>query len=741
MPKPLLEYAQKTVQQLDDLFQRIREKDKKHYFAPQLATWEQRAQDILGQSQQDSGVAIALLGSTGVGKSTLINAVLETDIMPTSSYQACTAAALEITYAPRKTYNAIVEFISQADWEQEIQNFIEEVSSGYYEDNPLGQSPVPDKIWSLYQVGEQLDKTNLQLDDLLDILRQPLPAAAVEAFREREKIFSYKDARILRRQIEGFLAPNGRYWPIVQSVKIKGPFELLREGIHLVDLPGLNDPNAAREEVTRQYLKKVGFIWLVFDSKRPLPKNMTNLMQNEVFLQQLIMDGKTAALTLIGTQSDNILPALERENLQLPEDVADIEVFHIRNERVEERIRQQLKELSLGFNQAALKGPYREPLEHINTLLQQAPIFTLSATEYLCLSGMVPQAARLLSKTSQTQIPALRQHIQEIGSHYGLKIRKKALRSQFDALKADVMRTIQVFNLKRDLKKRSGADKQSIIKKLQRSEVTFNRLLQSESTDFYQKLEQEAQTLTSRWTTDFGNPSDLFAPVLAQWHAYQWQSLLKAVQSKGRYTSPTTKTRVDLIETITTPLVDRLALSWNEFFSQQLPQQWRHLSEHLTAGCQSMVSSVHEEASQVATTMPELQAVLTTIANTTDQALKEHIQHRYQVIRNLLKQHQQSATGILEAILNQHMQPSFTEASNCAGSGVKNAILTILQNRLEQSEILVQIQAALQQEVQRTLQQLHHHAQQLISACQNSSHMLGTGILATPSLTEYLPSR
>ena len=65
---------------------------------------------------------IAVLGDTGSGKSSLINAVLEHgDILPTSGIRACTSVIVRVSNnASSDSYEADVQFLAKEEWMGEL---------------------------------------------------------------------------------------------------------------------------------------------------------------------------------------------------------------------------------------------------------------------------------------------------------------------------------------------------------------------------------------------------------------------------------------------------------------------------------------------------------------------------------------------------------------------------------------------------------------------------------------------
>lgn len=79
--------------------------------------------DALSKRCDAGRVMIAVVGDTGAGKSSLLNALLgEEDLLPTSSMQACTAAVVEISHAAQSQYTAVIEFLTKDEWQLRVQS-------------------------------------------------------------------------------------------------------------------------------------------------------------------------------------------------------------------------------------------------------------------------------------------------------------------------------------------------------------------------------------------------------------------------------------------------------------------------------------------------------------------------------------------------------------------------------------------------------------------------------------------
>ena len=115
--------------------------------------WREEVEDQLSSGTIGPKTIVGVLGSTGVGKSSLLNALLdEAAVLPTSGSRGCTAAVVELTYnrdlvqdaaqtasaatasvssAAKKipVYKGKVEFIKLEDWRAELKLLVDECST------------------------------------------------------------------------------------------------------------------------------------------------------------------------------------------------------------------------------------------------------------------------------------------------------------------------------------------------------------------------------------------------------------------------------------------------------------------------------------------------------------------------------------------------------------------------------------------------------------------------------------
>ena len=127
MSTELQDYTEQLIAKVQGVLAHFRQQPGRPGLDALLQRWEQQLQQMQRYAEEHAHVAIAFVGGTGAGKSTLLNAILEADLLPTHSFKTCTSAAIEVSYAARKSWRAQIQFLPLEAWESEKALFQAEV--------------------------------------------------------------------------------------------------------------------------------------------------------------------------------------------------------------------------------------------------------------------------------------------------------------------------------------------------------------------------------------------------------------------------------------------------------------------------------------------------------------------------------------------------------------------------------------------------------------------------------------
>ncbi|KAK4204426.1 hypothetical protein QBC40DRAFT_332466 [Triangularia verruculosa] len=291
---------------------------------PEVAEWLQSMNE-LGELGHPQRTVVGVVGSTGAGKSSVINAVLDEEaLLPTNCMRACTAVITEIAWNsssnPDDTYRAEIEFISSDDWRKELDILLHDIEGGqatFTSDNVGGDSEAAvayQKIRAVYphlkaddiRKGKFLVQNLVDDDSVKDLLGSVTtiadPSSTDFVNRLRGFVDSKEKTRGKKRESEKI-----EYWPLIKVVRIYVAAEILRSGLVLVDLPGVQDSNAARSAVASKYVEQCTGLWVVAPITRAVDdKTAKNLLGN-AFKRQLQFDGTYSAVTVICSKADDLV--------------------------------------------------------------------------------------------------------------------------------------------------------------------------------------------------------------------------------------------------------------------------------------------------------------------------------------------------------------------------------------------------------------------------------------------------
>ncbi|KAL3860607.1 hypothetical protein ACJMK2_010705 [Sinanodonta woodiana] len=305
----------------------------------------QALNDELGKIEKWSEmprVVIAVVGNTGDGKSSLMNAILgHSSILPTSGIRACTAVVVEVVQNSGSLYEGCIEFLTKEEWYSELERLIKDLTSsdGKLRRNP--PEPDTDQYVSYCKVKAVYGKI-----------------ATFEALAGINKVTSHlgkletvkcKQAQKFRKEVERYIETQepqsgGQFWPIVKRVQLRLPnCDVCRTGAVLVDLPGVRDSNAARDKIARDYLKTCSAIWVVSAIHRAIDDKTAQDLLTENFRRQLLMDGQYGSVAFICTKSDQFEKSEIIRTLKLQDRCKDHEHKISIMEKKRQRLLEEIK--------------------------------------------------------------------------------------------------------------------------------------------------------------------------------------------------------------------------------------------------------------------------------------------------------------------------------------------------------------------------------------------------------------
>ena len=302
--------------------------------APDAQQWIQQI-EILKKQAVKTKTVIGVVGNTGAGKSSVINAMLDEErLVPTNCMRACTAVVTEISYNYEdRPYVAQIEFITLADWEKELNVLFQDLLDGEgkvsrdcsNEDTDAGIAYA--KIKAVYpnKTKDDLASSNIRnlLQDVSPILggsRDIKETDSLIFYRKLQSFVDSKEKSIGKKDRDGKAVKKEReYWPLIRVVRLYVRSPALATGAVIVDLPGVHDANAARAAVAESYLKQCTGLWIVAPITRAVDDKAAKSLLGESFKRQLKMDGGFNAVTFICSKTDDISLIEAQDSLGLDE--------------------------------------------------------------------------------------------------------------------------------------------------------------------------------------------------------------------------------------------------------------------------------------------------------------------------------------------------------------------------------------------------------------------------------------
>lgn len=214
----------------------------------------------LKKSARNPKPILGVVGSTGHGKSSLINALLgESQLIPTNCVQACTAVITEISWNtsnnPERLYRADVVFISADEWLNELKRLLGDIKAA---SNEAAGEPVDEdtdievslaKVNAVYPNITQDDLVKMDPETLLNekavherlgTTWEVVDSKPGPFYRNVAKYISSLQKGDSEKLEEGSTTDGEKHkmqlWPLIKVVRIYTKAEALSTGAVIVDL-------------------------------------------------------------------------------------------------------------------------------------------------------------------------------------------------------------------------------------------------------------------------------------------------------------------------------------------------------------------------------------------------------------------------------------------------------------------------------------------------------------------------
>ncbi|KAK0643251.1 hypothetical protein B0T16DRAFT_391805 [Cercophora newfieldiana] len=324
-------------------------------YTTQASQWLKSIDDLKARAKPTRTI-VGVVGNTGAGKSSVISAVLDEErLLPTNCMRACTASPTEISYNysddPNELYRAEVEFITAEDWKKELEALFVDLIDANGEvsrdcANPDTEAGVAyAKIKAVYP---KKRKEMIATSTSQGLISEPVVRRALGTTRTLRATTSASIYRQLQEYVdskEKNTEKTMEYWPLIKVVRIFTKANALATGACLVDLPGVQDSNAARAAVAANYMKACTGLWIVAPINRAVDDKTAKSLLGDSFRRQLKYDGIYSAVTFICSKTDDISITEAADSLDLEDDIDEFLTTVESNKTQTKRLKAQLSEL------------------------------------------------------------------------------------------------------------------------------------------------------------------------------------------------------------------------------------------------------------------------------------------------------------------------------------------------------------------------------------------------------------
>jgi len=655
--------------------------DPRNIFASeeQMLAWIQQLSEIEKRAQPKISL-IAVVGISGAGKSTLLNALMgEGSVLPTSGLQACTAAVIKMEYKSQDHYDVVIEFIPIDDWFQDVKDLLEELIDENGQINPLktgmGFAAMKKRVTGVY--GSTIFESLTQMtgiDQMMDFLKQQTDLTRMLGTKIT---VTASDSKDLKAQIEPYVnisrkgQLDGQFWPIVKEVHMRGRFRGCPRHSMLVDLPGVEDQNAARVKVTTDFMRHCHTTLIVSAMHRAHDEKTAWKVLGSTFRRQVVMDGVVDQIGFVCTKADEAKRSELINELDLSSNATLKDCCLARNMWCKASIRQRFQasmDEMLGDGDDNVHDVSRVHRTHDFSL----PVFTVSSHEFLQLTGKAEEDGppKVFATLKDTEIPSLRDFLRDRENRGRIASLNKSA-SELDALVQTMDQFVRnpiscIPGDTASMKRRFATIQEEISTRLKKAvKHAVGKIGRAIQDDLIAKALQSAQVARAA-----------SVETVTHWSRFsgtRWNTYRKTMRLHGIW-------RENVNQIMCDPLYDGILSSWNFVFDQDMPNEINRFGEKLQEEMAAFRVEVGKMFSSYNVKVDE--------ALIQDQKQVDNLaaNRELDVLKEKVASMQQDANRkIVESIKN-GMEPAYSEAAAHNGKGMFIRMRNTVEKHVTESD-------------------------------------------------------
>jgi signal recognition particle receptor subunit beta len=284
---------------------------------------------IIDNNKLPESYKVAVVGRFKAGKSSFVNELLEIKLAGEDTSPE-TAAVTTFTYGTQ--VEAKINLIDKGVWEEQKRLF---------HDDPKNIDAHRAKMWESFSKPRKNAEGTEERFDLAQIENELLNKGATDIVIKLDESAGKSAEKKFREDLKTYTSGNKPYHCLVSSINITTPSLILKDGIELVDTPGLGDTERFRVSLTEQSVEDVDAILLLTKS------GVAYGQEEKDFLLSILRKGSVKQLMIVITQVDQTYDQHVKAAKSDDDDPESIET-RIKKEkrRIREEISRTLDELS-----------------------------------------------------------------------------------------------------------------------------------------------------------------------------------------------------------------------------------------------------------------------------------------------------------------------------------------------------------------------------------------------------------